>query len=143
MSGIVIPLMAERVVDFSGLSSSGLLDHVLAQRIPVHQWRQMALIVRIHSLTINGTDGFSVEARLDSFTPEDPTIVWLSFNQNAGSVFINSSTPSPTLLRVPIQTIGPAAWASYGAVVARCNSGHTSGLPLRATISLSLEAKDA
>ena len=134
--GYVKNAVRKRTVDFAGLGSGLTQRLILGDRIEVLHWREITLLVRVHSHSLAsgagtirvGTLGQSVS--LDDANAEfiDPS----SFN----FVLLDSSTPSTAFISAPQTNIYPMF-----RLVAE--GSRTGAGALNATVSVEFSCKDA
>jgi hypothetical protein len=139
MSKMVIPVMSERLIDFTTLAAGQQQELCLADRIDLRAWREVTLVLRIHSHTVSGSDTMTVWVRPQSWTPDDPGIVFLG--GIAGLATISATTPSPGLLTAAVATTGTQPVGSLARVT--INGTRSGASAMRATLSIAFAAKDA
>lgn len=140
MAGYVQEAVPERVVDFSTLAVGGVEDVILADRIVLERWRELTLLVHVHSHSLAGGIGdITISIYPISWTDEDPSLAFLPA-ASTGSVTIDSTATSPGYLIAPITMYGLNCMGPMARVVAH---GHRSlAGALNATVSIGFSCKD-
>ena len=75
MAGSIIRVIPPRLLDFSAVSSGSSQEIVLADRIDISAWRQVGLLIRTHSNSIDGGE-IDINAYADTRAEEDPGILF-------------------------------------------------------------------
>lgn len=99
MSGTIIRALPKTFYDFSGLTNpSESVTIPVATSIPIHDYREMLLVLRVHSFNLSNTAGASITLSCyqESLTTDDPA-----------SDFYDASSP--------LVSIGPVAFSSITA----------------------------
>jgi hypothetical protein len=143
MSEMMIEVMPKRSFDFATVAVGGSQDVILADRVELLEWRELTMIVRVHSHTLTGSNTISVYAFPQSWTSEDPaSLFWDPAFVNG--VVITSTTPSPALLEVNLPTVGNYASKAILAMarfVSRVNK--VGAGTVRCSLTISVKAKNA
>jgi len=140
MSGIVLSAVPKRVLDYSTLVNGGPSQSlILADKVPLLDWRELTLTVRIHVNGMSGSNSVTVAVFAQSETTEDPALPFVS-SVAAGSIQYGVSNGANIILTSPITTLGANGIVSLGRVVA---TGVRSGAlgPILTTISVSISGK--
>jgi hypothetical protein len=134
----------KRAFDFGNNIPVGATQSiVLADQVELLHWRELTMIVRVHSHSLTGSNSISVTAWPQSTTPEDPNIVWLT-SDKSNSVFIQASTPIPSMLTADLVTIGtdndPYTVANMVQILVQPFRAGVGSM--QATISVEISAKE-
>src|SRR5262245_34022596 len=145
MTDFLVPLVPKRLVSFDGMQVGlpqnqwlTLLDHV-----DISQWRELTLLVNVHSNNIGGGNAIYIYAVAQSVTPEDPALIFVDHFGIDDYVTIVAG-PSPAFFKHVISTPVTNAFGDMIRIVAQ--SGRTSQNPadlINATISVALSVKAA
>lgn len=139
MSGLALPVMPKRIVDFATLPVGGIQELVLSDRVGLVHWRELTLRVRVHSHTLVGNNQIAIRVYPQSWTEEDPGIQFLATATTAAS--ITASTPSPGLLSGSLPMLGASAIPAMARIVA-VGTRTISGT-MNAALSLEFSTKDS
>ncbi len=143
MSGRIIEVAPKRGYDFSVLepnTGGGYNDitAVIAERIDVSAWRDVALVVRVYDVSIAGAnDSLKVSVVSDGWTPDTPSDLFIG--SEAASLVLGSSDSAPEYLLASLtDPFGPRVAVKVGGI--RGNT--TSGSSLTAMLSIALSVND-
>jgi hypothetical protein len=136
----------EMAVTFNGLAPGQNQTIILLDRVPVIEWAEVTLLLRVHSHNLaSGAGVITVGAYAESISADEPGTTFLD-QATFAAVALSQTTPSPTYFAVPIMTGGLTAGglASMPALVQIVASGaqFSSGTILSATLSAQLSVKD-
>jgi hypothetical protein len=143
MAGQVIEAAPKRLVDFAGLSSGGTQDFILADRVPVPSWRELTLLVRVHSHAIaSGAGTITIMAAPQSWTPEDPGLTFLTTPSTGWTqLALSNATLSPGFVTTNFIVGNANCTSAMTRLIARGNRTNTG--TLNALISVAFSVKDA
>jgi len=141
VSGRLLPAIPKRTLDFATLASGATQEVILADRVPLLHWRELTLIVRVHSHTLlSSANTIIILVYPQSWTSEDPDIQFVTTSA-AGGVTLGPATPSPTILNCPVATVGYFSIAALARITALA-SRQSAGV-MQAALSLEFSSKDA
>jgi hypothetical protein len=139
MTANELPVLPKVAFAFDTLAVGASQEVVIADRVPLWNWREVTLIVRVHSHTLAGTGNqITVRVYPQSWTPEDPGLTFL--NVFLFNVSIGSATGNPGMLTASVPMLGNGAVADrvrITAIGSRVQAGS-----MDAAISLELSTKD-
>lgn len=142
MAGRVIRLAPRSNYQFNSLGAAGETWISLAQHVDVSQYRDLTLMVRLHSINIAENSGgtLTVRALPDGHTQEDPAQFFLdtSSSTGLGEAQFNSNDIAPDFDAVALSS-GAGALVT---VVLIAKQDPSQVLDLEATISVDLSMKD-
>ena len=119
-------------VEYNFNNGSGTV--VAVKAMDVVNWREGALLVRVHSTDVASSSTLDVIARIIAPTEEEPSVDYIYTTTDIAKVTLNSSTTAPSLER--------AAMADdFGAYLQITVVGTKSGGNCAATISAELVLK--
>src|SRR5689334_17048766 len=111
MSRQILPTIPKRLLNFDGLEIGGSSNIVLAQEVELLHWRELTLMVQVHSHSLSsGAGSIYVAVVPMSRTIEDPSTAFLPSNFFLTAA-IAAGVPSPTLLTLTLPTLGSGAIA--------------------------------
>ena len=139
LAEVPIVSVPEMVFSFPGLAN-GSQQLTVLERIDLLQWRELTLRVHVHSHTLTGSNVISVALYPQSWTEEDPGLIFIDANSAGGTTILASAT-SPCFQVAAISTLGADGIAALGAL--RVTGTRASGGTIKATLSIDICAKDA
>jgi hypothetical protein len=130
MSGMQVKIIGKKLFDFGTLTTGTSLSYTIADRIPVAQYSDCNIILRIHTVSpAGGTITFDLFG--DGESHEDPGFSFRTASPLFTSVSIASGFVAPTL-----RVYGGACRGQYGAL--RVTGNRTVASALNAIVSLDL-----
>jgi hypothetical protein len=145
MAGTIHRVIPKQLFDFSGGANSSAQPQVVARAIPVAQWQEAVLLVRLHSNDgAAWTTGQSIKVDLlaEGYTDEDPDEDFVIATPLATVTFSGASAgTSPTLSIARAEFGGgPGQFGAYLRVVVT-GTQSTSAQALRGWLSVDLSLK--
>jgi len=141
MAANILPVIPKRVIDFGGIAT-GTQTVVLAERLPVPFWREVTMVVRVHSHTLaSASNSIQIQAKPESWTEEDPGMVFLTTGGAGNTITIANTTPSPALFETALQMLGSGGIVELVRVDAIGTRGAAG--PMSAIISVGFSPKSA
>lgn len=136
MSGIVVPILSMREVDYTFLAAAASKTIVLHSALNVAMFYTARLIVRVHELTMSSGQKITISAYGSDPSREDPRefvlgsttlSVDVSSSQSAGSLVSDTDTDLYPFLKI----------------VLTAQQGSTNGAPLFAVLSADLHLRES
>jgi hypothetical protein len=143
MSGHIIPIVQKRKVDFATLANNATQDVILADRIDLVHWREVTMMVRVSEHTLNnGAGSITLSVLMQSWTAEDPSVVFLGTLAQPADIVINSSSPlAPYYATISLPMTGDIdCMTAMARIIARGSRSNAGALT--ATFSIEFSAKD-
>jgi len=149
-NGLFVPICVRRPLDFANQNNTQTIN-TIGERIYVGDWRELALLVRVHDKTMANGSSITIEVLHELPSPEDPSLYFvgpIGQGNNVTQVLIDVNLPNvsplpPGLTATPALGVGYAT--SFGAfvrVVATALGGNpASGTAPRANVSIALQLK--
>jgi hypothetical protein len=137
MRGVALPVIPKRFFDFANLAN-GQQEVILADRIPLIEWRELTLLVRVHSHTLTGTNTIAINVYPQSWTAEEPGLQFLT-GSAAAQTTIGTATPSPGVVALTVPTLGSNAIVGMARVTATAT--RTGAGTMQASLSLEFDNK--
>jgi len=140
MAAAVLALMEKRVLDFSSLITGSSLDVVVAQRVEIWTWREVALKTRLHSNSIaSGAGSIQIGWAPESWSEQEPDVAFIGV---AGFTFLtamDSTIVAPRTFVDSIPVLGSPACSDYVRLIARGTRSATG--TIKAELSLEFDCK--
>jgi hypothetical protein len=132
MAGSLIPVFNKRDFTFTATTTVGL---VAAKAIPVDDYTEGTLLVRVHSGTLTGSNTIVLKVRSTAPTAEDPAVDFVVTASDLAVATVSSTATTGTLLRTPFT----AGFGGYVRVEVWAN--YPSGTSCTAVLSAELSVK--
>ena len=141
MAGRRLPILPKRLLDFSNIAVSGSGQTiVIADRIELLDWRELTLVLRVHSHNVASTNTIEIHLQNTSRSDEDPSLDFIG-SQIASFPLITSSTPIPSLFEIAVPTTGMDCVADLARINAR--GTRNAAATISALVTLEFSTKDA
>jgi hypothetical protein len=135
MAGALIRAVPKRTINFAGLLSGSSQAFVLAEELDVSDWREIVVMVKVHSHSVAAGAGFIyIRAYPQSLSAEDPGMQFVDKSATY-FVFIDNTIPSPAYLTFNISQAPRLMLVAEGV---RNGAG-----TITATVSIDVSLKDA
>lgn len=141
MTGISLPLLKKAKFDFKSVEDNTTVEFVLVDRIEVLHWREVSLLVQVHSAVIASPDLVVVAMRNKSLSEDDPGMTFTS-QLFVGSVTLGANTQIPHFATVPVTIPGEYDLGPMAQLVIQVIRGFSGLQALSIALSADLSLKD-
>lgn len=91
MAGLLVPLFSRRSFSFTGLTASTTMDIVIVRALPVFGYREATVLVKVHSVALDGGATIDLLASETSPTEDAPGVDFV-----ASTVVLTASVATGT-----------------------------------------------
>lgn len=93
MAGLLVPLFSLRRYEFNGLTASTTADIVIVRAYPVFAYREATILVKVHSLVLDGGASIAIFAVEASPTEDEPGLDFIASAVVFTATVTTASTP--------------------------------------------------
>ena len=148
MASDYIVICPRRTFDFSGLGIGLIVIQTIRERIWVGNYRELTLMVRVHSKNFGSTGSIAISVANELWCPKDPALQFVTSvtpGQSLASVSVSSNAPTASPIPPGVNgfALGAGTTTSFGSHVRVCAyaTGGSAVANLYADLSIALILK--
>ncbi len=139
MPGTVLRVIPKTRYDFGSQALSTTQTLTVASKLDCSRYREVTLVLRVHSFTVTDTSTISVLVSAEAPTVDDPQFDTITSSTVVASVAVSSSSPAAPILLLAISASIPSG--SSVVIQVRCQTSTSVSGPNNAVISADVVLK--